>query len=46
VNIKFVKCRAGYSLLDHRKNGDILGLKADSAEKKLVQYKQKMVKSC
>jgi len=35
---------AGYSLLDHRRNDDILEkLKADPVENKLPQYKQKLL---
>jgi hypothetical protein len=33
----------GYSLLDHKRNGDILEIKADPAEKTLAQYKQKLL---
>jgi len=40
--MKFLKCRAGYRLLDNRINGDILeDLKANPVEKMLGQYKQK-----
>jgi len=37
-----MRCTAGYNILDHRKNEDILEeLKVDLVEKKLGQYKQK-----
>jgi len=35
--MKFMRCAARCSLLDHRKNEDIL----DSVESKLAQYKEK-----
>jgi hypothetical protein len=37
-----MKLAAGYSLLDHRRNEDILGLEVDAARKKLAQHKQKL----
>jgi hypothetical protein len=40
--MKFMRRTAEYSLLDHRRNEDILEeLKVDSVEKKLARYKQK-----
>jgi hypothetical protein len=40
--MKFIRITAGYSLLDHRRNADILeDLKVDPVEKRLAQYKQK-----
>jgi hypothetical protein len=42
AEVKFMRCTAGYSSLDHRKNEDILEeLKVGSVEKKLAQYNQK-----
>jgi len=38
--MKFMRCTAGYSLLDHRRNEDILEkLKADPVKRKIVLYK-------
>jgi hypothetical protein len=40
--MKFIRHTAGYSLLDNRRNKDLLEeLKVDPIEKKLAQYKQK-----
>jgi hypothetical protein len=40
--MKFIRLPARYSLLDHRRNEDILeGIKVDPFEKVLSQYKQK-----
>jgi len=40
--MKFMRRITGYSLLDHKKNEDILEeLKVDPIENKLAQYKQK-----
>jgi len=39
--MKFMRRTVGYSLLDHRRNENILGLKVDTLEKKLAQYEQK-----
>jgi hypothetical protein len=42
--MKFVRSTAGDSLLDHRRNEDILEeLKVDSVGQKLAQYKQKLL---
>jgi hypothetical protein len=38
--MEFMRRTAGYSLLDHRGNKDILDLKAEPVEKKFAQYKQ------
>jgi hypothetical protein len=38
--MKFTRRRAGYSLLDHRRN-ILEELKVDPVEKKYAQYKQK-----
>jgi hypothetical protein len=39
--MKFLRHTAGYNLLDHRRNGDILEeRKADPIKNKPVQYKQ------
>jgi len=39
-----MRSTAGYSLLDHRRNEYILEeLKVDPVEKKLAQYKQKLL---
>jgi hypothetical protein len=39
--MKFMRHRAGYSLLDHRRSeNDLEELKVDSLENKLAQYKQ------
>jgi hypothetical protein len=41
AEMKFLRRIAGYSLLDNRRNVDILEeLKVDPLEKKLAQYKQ------
>jgi hypothetical protein len=41
AKIKFMRRRAGYSLLDYRRNEDILEeLTVNPVEKKLAQYKQ------
>jgi len=40
--MKFMERTAGYSLLDRRRNEDILEeIKVDAVREKLVQYKQK-----
>jgi len=40
--MKFMTRTAGYSLLDHRRNEDILEeFKVDTVEKKLAQYRHK-----
>jgi len=40
--MKFIRHTAGYGLLDHRRNEDMLEeLKVDLVKKKLAQYKQK-----
>jgi len=41
--MKFITRRAGYSLLDRRRNVDILELKVDTVRKKLAEYKQKLL---
>jgi hypothetical protein len=39
--MKFMRHKAGYSLLDHRRNEDVLKeYYIDQTEKKLAQYKQ------
>jgi hypothetical protein len=41
--MKFMSHGAGYNLLDHRRNEDILEeLKAKPVKKKLAQYKQNL----
>jgi hypothetical protein len=42
AKLKFMTRTAGYRLLDHRGNEDIL--KVDLVEKKLIHYKQKFLK--
>jgi len=37
--MKFMRCRVGFCLLDHRRNEHILGLKVGPVTKKLAQYK-------
>jgi hypothetical protein len=39
--MKFMRHTAGYSLLKHNKNKDVLELKVDPVEKKLAKCKQK-----
>jgi hypothetical protein len=41
AEMKFMTLTAGYSLLDHRRNEDILEIKADPVKCKSAQYKQK-----
>jgi hypothetical protein len=42
AEMKFMMCTTGYSLLDHKRNKDILQeFKAYPVENKLAQYKQK-----
>jgi hypothetical protein len=41
AEMKFMGHTTGYSLLDHRRNEDVLELKVNSVENKLSQYKQK-----
>jgi len=40
AEMKFMRRTSGYSLLDHRRDEDILELRVDPVEKKLAQYKQ------
>jgi hypothetical protein len=41
VEMKFMRSRAGYSPVNHRRNEDIsVELKVDPAENKILQYKQ------
>jgi hypothetical protein len=37
--MKFIRHTTGYSLLDHRRNEHILGMKADLVKKKPTRYK-------
>jgi hypothetical protein len=46
AEMKFMRRRAEYSLLQHRRNEDILELKPKTVKKKFIQYKQNWIYQC